>query len=112
MVSHTTRLVCYAIPLCPGPSHPDTSIYHLSIYLSLSIYLVLQRVRCLLPPAENGVYCLLGVVVRQACSVLAGRPDAGAAGSRRRPKRHWHRLNGVAVELAGVTAQRDAGRQL
>eukprot|EP00964_Phaeocystis_antarctica_P041630 scaffold23815_cov55-Phaeocystis_antarctica.AAC.2 len=24
MVSHTTRLVCYAIPLCPGPSHPDT----------------------------------------------------------------------------------------
>eukprot|EP00964_Phaeocystis_antarctica_P105399 scaffold70427_cov57-Phaeocystis_antarctica.AAC.2 len=27
MVSHTTRLVCYAIPLCPGPSHP------ISIYL-------------------------------------------------------------------------------
>ena len=26
MVSHTTRLVCYAIPLCPGPSHPDTKV--------------------------------------------------------------------------------------
>ena len=26
MVSHTTRLVCYAIPRCPGPSHPDTII--------------------------------------------------------------------------------------
>eukprot|EP00964_Phaeocystis_antarctica_P062077 scaffold37146_cov67-Phaeocystis_antarctica.AAC.4 len=24
MVSHTTRLICYAIPRCPGPSHPDT----------------------------------------------------------------------------------------
>eukprot|EP00964_Phaeocystis_antarctica_P129097 scaffold92948_cov115-Phaeocystis_antarctica.AAC.1 len=22
MVSHTTRLVCYAIPLCPGPRRP------------------------------------------------------------------------------------------
>ena len=26
MVSHTTRLVCYAIPLCPGRSHPDTKV--------------------------------------------------------------------------------------
>eukprot|EP00964_Phaeocystis_antarctica_P114849 scaffold78804_cov54-Phaeocystis_antarctica.AAC.1 len=26
MVSHTTRLVCYAIPRCPGPSHPDTKV--------------------------------------------------------------------------------------
>ena len=26
MVSHTTRLVCYAIPRCLGPSHPDTKV--------------------------------------------------------------------------------------
>ena len=26
MVSHTTRLACYAIPRCPGPSHPDTKV--------------------------------------------------------------------------------------
>eukprot|EP00964_Phaeocystis_antarctica_P114614 scaffold78548_cov60-Phaeocystis_antarctica.AAC.1 len=26
MVSNTTRLVCYAIPRCPGPSHPDTKV--------------------------------------------------------------------------------------
>ena len=32
MVSHTTRLVCYAIPLRPGPSHLSLS---LSIYLSI-----------------------------------------------------------------------------
>ena len=25
-VSHTTRLACYAIPRCPGPSHPDTKV--------------------------------------------------------------------------------------
>ena len=42
MVSHTTRLACYAIPRCPGPSHPDTEVRYtgdndtpsLSIYLS------------------------------------------------------------------------------
>ena len=40
MVSHTTRLVCYAIPRRPGPSHPDTKVRHtgyLSIYQSISI---------------------------------------------------------------------------
>eukprot|EP00964_Phaeocystis_antarctica_P053850 scaffold31624_cov59-Phaeocystis_antarctica.AAC.2 len=31
MVSHTTRLVCYAIPLCPGPSHPDTKFNYIYI---------------------------------------------------------------------------------
>ena len=36
MVSHTTRLVCYAIPLCPGPSHPDTKVYGI---LAMTIYL-------------------------------------------------------------------------
>eukprot|EP00964_Phaeocystis_antarctica_P146174 scaffold112375_cov69-Phaeocystis_antarctica.AAC.5 len=35
MVSHTTRLVCYAIPLCPGPSY-----LYLSIYLSVITRLV------------------------------------------------------------------------
>eukprot|EP00964_Phaeocystis_antarctica_P023146 scaffold12937_cov59-Phaeocystis_antarctica.AAC.1 len=32
MVSHTTRLVCYAIPLCPGPSHPDTKVRVSAVY--------------------------------------------------------------------------------
>eukprot|EP00964_Phaeocystis_antarctica_P131264 scaffold95139_cov65-Phaeocystis_antarctica.AAC.5 len=32
MVSHTTRLVCYAIPRCPGPSHPDTKhLWHAAL---------------------------------------------------------------------------------
>ena len=36
MVSHTTRLVCYAIPLCPGPSHPDTKVRYLYLIKGLS----------------------------------------------------------------------------
>ena len=40
------------------------------------------------------------------------RRDAGPAGSRRHPRWRWHQRNGVAAELAGTAAQRDAGRQL
>ena len=42
MVSHTTRLVCYAIPLCLGP------YLYLSIYLSIYLYLYQQCYRIFL----------------------------------------------------------------
>eukprot|EP00964_Phaeocystis_antarctica_P100438 scaffold66075_cov62-Phaeocystis_antarctica.AAC.1 len=48
MVSHTTRLVCYEIPLCPGPSHPD-----LSIYLSRCTAPVVALYHNLQPNLEN-----------------------------------------------------------
>ena len=48
MVSHTTRLVCYAIPRCPGPSHPDTIIIIIIIIIIITI--IARFVRCLSTP--------------------------------------------------------------
>eukprot|EP00964_Phaeocystis_antarctica_P019713 scaffold10880_cov64-Phaeocystis_antarctica.AAC.5 len=52
MVSHTTRLVCYAIPRCPGPSHPDTKVRD-SARPALSISIVRGTL-----PASRRVYTL------------------------------------------------------
>eukprot|EP00964_Phaeocystis_antarctica_P060202 scaffold35885_cov65-Phaeocystis_antarctica.AAC.2 len=68
MVSHTTRLACYAIPRCPGPSHPDTKVRYTGdddSHLSLSIYLSgIPQICPLLTP--NAGY------IRQLRAALAG----------------------------------------
>eukprot|EP00964_Phaeocystis_antarctica_P063197 scaffold37918_cov54-Phaeocystis_antarctica.AAC.3 len=80
MVSHTTRLVCYAIPLCPDPSHPDATRYPRSNSSSVSR---MQMSGCLhpqtfrpgrrrhhwsqLPPRRYFAVCLLDSGTRRPC---------------------------------------------
>ena len=56
---HTTRLVCYAIPQCLGPSHPTSSSQHFTTFRATFIPLDFcrQRYRQKAPPQDNVSVC-------------------------------------------------------
>ena len=83
MVSHTTRLVCYAIPRCPGPSHPDTKVRYTGDNDTLSIYLSIYTI-C--PPLCGGSALPPTHGARRASVAgTTGRRHAAAAQRRRVP---------------------------